>query len=148
MVTSEAPPYLRRAVLGDASALASLAGELGYPTDPAEMTRRLEALPPDDDVWVATVGDEVVGWGHCSVRLSLVVEPSIEILGIVVGERWRGRGIGRMLMERAERSAIQRGLSAVRLRSGSHREEAHGFYRALGYREIKQQRVFVRELET
>jgi hypothetical protein len=49
-------------------------------------------------------------------------------------------------MELAERSASDQGVSAVRARSGIHRLEAHDFYRALGYREIKQQRVFTREL--
>ncbi|MGD0019405.1 MAG: GNAT family N-acetyltransferase [Candidatus Limnocylindrales bacterium] len=63
-----------------------------------------------------------------------------------MGERWRNRGSGRGLMELAERSASDQGVSAVRARSGIHRLEAHDFYRALGYREIKQQRVFTREL--
>ena len=147
MVASEAPPCFRRALLGDAAALAALAGELGYPSDPAAVIRRLEAVPPDDEVWVATVGDEVVGWVHCSVRRSLLVEPSVEILGIVVSASWRNRGIGRMLMQLAERSATEHDVSAVRLRSGTQREEAHAFYRALGYRELKTQRVFIRELE-
>jgi ribosomal protein S18 acetylase RimI-like enzyme len=131
---------------GDAAALADLAAELGYPAVPGEIERRLAALPPDDDVWVATLDDKVVGWIHCSVRRSLVVESYVEILGNVVGEQWRGRGVGRELMAAAERSASARRVSVVRLRSGSQREEAHGFYRAVGYREQKTQRVFVREL--
>ena len=147
MTAGEALPVLRRALLGDAAALAELSGELGYPAEPDEIERRLAALPLDDDVWVATVEGIVVGWIHCSLRRSLVVEPGIEILGNVVGERWRGRGVGRELMAAAERSATERGVSVVRLRSGSHRDEAHAFYRAVGYREQKTQRVFVREVD-
>jgi hypothetical protein len=75
MRAREAPPILRLALLGDAAVLAELSGELGYPAEPDEIQRRLAALPPDDDVWVATIGDEVVGWVHCSLRRSLVVEP-------------------------------------------------------------------------
>jgi GNAT superfamily N-acetyltransferase len=140
-------PAIRRAMPGDAAALAELSGELGYPAEPDEIQRRLVALPADDDVWVATIGDEVVGWIHCSLRRSLVVEPGIEILGNVVGERWRGRGVGRALMAAAEQSASDRDVSVVRLRSGSHRDEAHAFYRAVGYREQKTQLVFVREVD-
>jgi GNAT superfamily N-acetyltransferase len=147
MTAMEAPPILRRALLGDAAALAELSGELGYPAEPGEIERRLASLPRDDDVWVATIDGVVVGWVHCSVRRTLVVEPHIEILGNVVGERWRGRGVGRELMAAAERSATERGVSVVRLRSGSHRDEAHAFYRAVGYTEVKQQRVFVRDLK-
>jgi GNAT superfamily N-acetyltransferase len=147
MRVREAPPILRRVLLGDAAALAELSGELGYPAEPDEIERRLAALPADDDVWVATVGDQVVGWVHCSVRRTLVVEPHIEILGNVVGERWRGRGVGRALMAAAEQSASNHGVLVVRLRSGSHRDGAHAFYRAVGYREQKTQRVFVRVVD-
>ena len=146
VVTPE-KPAIRRAVIEDAPALAELSGELGYPAEPDEIARRLASLPPDDDVWVATVEGAVVGWIHCSLRRSLVVEPGIEILGNVVGERWQGRGMGRALMAQAERSAAERGVSVVRLRSGSHRDDAHAFYRAVGYREQKTQRVFVREID-
>jgi predicted N-acetyltransferase YhbS len=147
MRVREAPPILRRALLGDAAALAELSGELGYPAEPDEIERRLAALPADDDVWVATAGDQVVGWIHCSVRRTLVVEPHLEILGNVVGERWGGGGVGRALMARAESSARDRGVSVVRVRSASHRDGAHAFYRGVGYREQKTQRVFVRVVD-
>ena len=134
-VAAPEKPAIRRAMTGDAAALAELSGELGYPAEPDAILRRLAALPPD------------VGWVHCSLRRSLVVEPGIEILGNVVGERWRGRGVGRALMAAAEQSASDRGVSVVRLRSGSHRDEAHAFYRAVGYREQKTQRAFVRVVD-
>ena len=146
MGAAKTAPILRLAVAGDAAALAALAGELGYPAEPSELGWRLESLPSDDEVWVAVVDGEVVGWIHCAVRRSLVVEPNVEIRGIVVGERWRHRGVGRRLMELAERLAAEHGLSAVRLRSGAQRDGAHAFYRALGYRELKTQRVFIRDL--
>jgi hypothetical protein len=50
-------------------------------------------------------------------------------------------------MAAAERSASERGVSVIRLRSGSQRDEAHAFYRAVGYREQKTQLVFVREVD-
>jgi len=146
VVTPE-KPAIRRAVIEDAPVLAALAGELGYPAEPDEIERRLASLPPDDEVWVATIDVTVVGWIHCSVRRTLVVEPHLEILGNVVGEGWRGRGVGRALMVRAEASARTRGLAKVRLRSGIERDAAHEFYRRLGYREQKTQLVFIREFE-
>jgi GNAT superfamily N-acetyltransferase len=147
MRASDASLAIRRAAPPDAPVLAELSGELGYPAEPNQIERRLASLPAEDDVWVATIDGVVVGWVHCSLRRSLVVEPGIEVLGNVVGRRWRGRGVGRALMAMAEQSATDRGVSAVRLRSGSQREEAHQFYRAIGYREQKTQRVFIRELE-
>jgi GNAT superfamily N-acetyltransferase len=145
VVTPE-KPAIRGAVTQDSPALAELSGELGYPAEPDEIEGRLVSLPPDDDVWVATIDGTVVGWVHCSVRRTLVVEPHLEILGNVVGERWRGRGVGRALMARAESSARDRGVSVIRVRSAGHRDSAHAFYRAVGYREQKTQLVFVREV--
>jgi GNAT superfamily N-acetyltransferase len=138
---------IRRAERSDAAALAELAGELGYPTEPAEMERRLAALPRGDDVWVAVLDGRVVGWAHCTVRRSLLIEPHIEVMGLVVGEPWHGRGVGRHLMAAAEQSARAAGVGSIRLRSGVQREGAHAFYLGLGYREQKRQAVFVRDMK-
>jgi GNAT superfamily N-acetyltransferase len=138
---------IRAAEPSDAAALAELAGELGYPTDASVIAARLDHLPPDNEVLVAERAGEVLGWAHVSLCRSLLVEDHVEVMGLVVGERWRGLGIGRQLMAAAESMARQRGLSLVRLRSGSQREGAHEFYRTVGYSEWKRQIVFVRRLE-
>ncbi len=144
---AEGEAIVRPAESSDVAALAELAGELGYPTEAADLARRLAELLAGDDVWVAELDGRVVGWAHCTVRRSLVVEPHIEVMGLVVGEGWRGRGIGRLLMAAADRSARAHGVSVIRLRSSIHREGAHAFYLGLGYREHKRQAVFVREVD-
>ncbi len=130
----------------DASALAELSGALGYPVDAGEMALRLVALPASDDVLVAELAGEVVGWVHVSLCQSLVIEEHAQILGLVVAGRWRNRGIGRRLMAAAESTARRRGVSLIRLRSGAARGDAHAFCRAIGYSEAKQQTVFARRL--
>ena len=42
-------------------------------------------------------------------------------------------GIGKMLMERVEELAKERGISMIGLASGFQRTEAHEFYERLGY---------------
>jgi GNAT superfamily N-acetyltransferase len=139
---------IRRVETPDTAALAELAGEFGYPTEPGTMARRLAALPAGDDVWVALVDGRIAGWAHCAVRRSLVVEPHVEVMGLVVGEAWRGRGIGRRVMAAAEQSALAAGVGSIRLHSGVHRDGAHAFYQRLGYRDLKRQVTFVRDLDT
>ena len=145
---ADEPPTIRRAASSDTSELAELAGELGYPTTSGELARRLANLPPGDDVWVAELDGRVAGWVHAALRLSLVAEPHVEVLGLVVRAGCRGSGVGRLLMAAAEDSARAHGVALVRLRSGSHRDGAHAFYRALGYQEAKRQLVFVREVDS
>jgi GNAT superfamily N-acetyltransferase len=138
---------IRAATTSDCDAIAALAGQLGYPATPADVERRLAALPSGDEVFVAESGGRVVGWIHCPLTRSLVIEPHVLIQGIVVDEAWRGHGIGRRLMAQAEAYARRQGVGFVRLRSGSQRQAAHAFYEALGYRRTKTQVVLVRDVE-
>ena len=55
------------------------------------------------------------------------------ITGLVVVARWRGRGIGRLLMNHMERWCKNRGAHSLILTSGNHRVDAHKFYAAIGY---------------
>ncbi len=91
-------------------------------------------------------GDEVVGWIHVFIRRGLLSSDDAEIGGLIVDERSRGRGIGRLLLERAEAWAMERRCEAVRVRSNVKRADAPAFYAAAGYREIKQQRVLAKSL--
>lgn len=57
-----------------------------------------------------------------------------EISAIVVDENYRGRGIGRLMVEYAETLAKEMGCTGTWLVSSLHREkDAHKFYKHLGY---------------
>lgn len=57
-----------------------------------------------------------------------------KVNGLGVFEKFRGKGIGRALLESAEQIALDRGAHYVGLASGFSREDAHAFYEHLGYR--------------
>jgi GNAT superfamily N-acetyltransferase len=149
---------VRPATDADCEVIARLAGELGYPVGAESVCARLSRLPAGDAVLVAEAkpavetgghasgGGHVLGWVHASASRSLLVDDHLQILGLVVGSEWRGRGVGTRLMEAAEGWAAERGLRLARVRSGTQRIEAHTFYQGLGYRETKTQRVFVKDL--
>lgn len=61
---------------------------------------------------------------------------SWEIQTLVVDEPERGAGVGKALMEEAERIGIERGAAGLRLDVISANVDARRFYEALGYREI------------
>jgi ribosomal protein S18 acetylase RimI-like enzyme len=60
---------------------------------------------------------------------------------LAVSERWRRRGIARMLLEDAARDAAAQGLSGLALDTGLHNESARALYRACGFREREVRRA-------
>ena len=140
---------LRVAVPQDAERLAVLNAQLGYPARPEQVARRLEAIQGDRDhaVFVAQgAGGQVTGWVHIFVRQLLVIDRHAELGGLVVLEEQRGRGLGRLLMERAEVWARDRGCEEMYVRSNVARERAHRFYEGIGYEQIKISGVFLKRM--
>ncbi|GLH74323.1 hypothetical protein GETHLI_28250 [Geothrix limicola] len=137
-------PLIRPAAIEDADRLADLSGQLGYPASPAEILDRLRriAAREDQQVLVALLQGQVVGWAQVGRALSLESGLQAELLGLVVDEAHRGRGIGQVLVAEAEGWAQAQGLPALRVRCNVLREATHRFYRRLGYNEAKRQVVF------
>jgi len=131
---------IRPVTAADTPAVAALSGELGYETETGDMAARLAAVlaAPGHAVFAAEGGDgAVLGWVHVCARLLLIDPPSAFVEGLVVAPGERRRGVGRALMAAAEDWARGRGAQVIRLRSGATREDAHAFYRALGYHQGK-----------
>ena len=149
LTTPQPRVRVRRVRLRDAKRIAALAGQLGYPSTSAQVRRRIERIrrDPSHRALVAENDDgQVVGWVHIFISRLLESDPCAEIGGLVVDERHRSSGIGRLLMRRAESWARARRCRTVRLRSNVIRKEAHAFYLHLGYRIIKTQHAFEKKL--
>jgi ribosomal protein S18 acetylase RimI-like enzyme len=140
---------IRRAKAADVQRIAELSGELGYPVDPEQMEPRLKSIldVSNHALFVAEIeSGGVVGWIHAFVRTSLVAEPFVELGGLIVASTYWGRGIGKLLVSEAEAWARSQGCDTVRVRSRTTRERAHGFYRKLGFRHVKTQENFSKDL--
>lgn len=139
---------IRLATLEDAPAIASLAGELGYPTNAAEMRTRLAALLQSEDsaVFVGVAGVAVIGWANVAAVRLVESEPYAELRGLVVASALRSRGVGARLLHAAEEWARARGLVRIRVRSNVTRERTHAFYERHGYTITKSQKVFDKRL--
>lgn len=139
---------VRAAEASDAAVVASLAGELGYPTDEPAMRTRLAALAASsvDAVFVVPRDGDVAGWIHVAIVQSLEADPFAEIRGLVVTASARGLGLGTRLVEAAEAWARERRAFRVRVRSNVAREETRRFYEDRGYAVTKTQSVFDKRL--
>src|SRR5882757_4640498 len=139
---------IRRARPGDVARLASLAGELGYPTTVAEMKVRLRRVKPaaNNAIFVAEADGEVIGWTHVSMSYLLEVPLRAEINGLVVSETSRSLGTGARLLEAAEAWARTKKCEGMSVRSNVIRDRAHAFYERNGYEHYKTQKAFRKPL--
>jgi GNAT superfamily N-acetyltransferase len=140
---------IRRAKSNDATRIAELSGQLGYPAKPAEITQRLRSIKPASHhaVLVAESPErKVIGWLHVSVSPLLEVELRAEVNGLVVDDDERSRGTGALLLRAAEQWARSRGCKNMSVRSNVIRERAHEFYLRHGYEHYKTQKAFRKSL--
>ncbi|HUI42800.1 MAG TPA: GNAT family N-acetyltransferase [Terriglobia bacterium] len=147
---------VRPATLDDADALARLSNQLGYPASREQVERRLGEIlaNPEHAIFVAEAGFApeagresqggagLAGWVHAFAERTVESDPTVEIGGLVVDDARRGAGVGRLLMDQAERWARETGCATITVRSNVIREHAHAFYERLGYAPVKTQRVF------
>jgi len=133
----------------DASAVAALSTQLGYPSTPEQTARRFERIAGSADqlALVAETADRrVVGWVHFAPVFNLESEPYLELTGLVVDAAHRSRGIGERLVHGGLVWAADSGFAEVRVRSNVVRADAHRFYERLGFKLRKTQKVFARPL--
>ena len=140
---------VRRARSSDARQIATLAGELGYPSTPAQMVKRLRSLRPVSQhaVFVAeTKAGGVLGWLHVSISWLLESDARAEVNGLVVSASQRSLGVGAQLLAAAEAWSKRQRCQSVNLRSNVIRDRAHQFYLRNGYEHYKTQKAFRKKL--
>jgi aminoglycoside 6'-N-acetyltransferase I len=128
---------IRGAVPADAPDMALLLRQLGYEVDAREAAERLERIgrDPDGTLLVATGYDGAV-IGLVAVHWCTMMQqarPVARITTMVVDDRERRRGIGRILMKAAAQAARAAGCDVLELTTALHRAEAQSFYQSIGF---------------
>ncbi len=129
---------IRDARPADAEALTELIGQLGYPASAEALAARVERLAASgaDRLVVAELDREVAGLASLHVSLAVEYdEPAAKLSAIVVDERHRRRGIGEALVAEMEAEARRRGCCLIFLTTAQRRDDAHAFYRRIGFDE-------------
>jgi GNAT superfamily N-acetyltransferase len=123
--------------------------QLGYPSTRDEVESRLRGIQATTEhaVFVAELATgQVAGALDVFVMRTMESEPRVEIVGLVVDERFRCQGVGGRLLDRAEEWGRERGCAEIGLRSNIIRDRAHSFYERHGYRHLKTQKSFRKPL--
>ena len=128
-------PLVRSAKPGDAAVLTELIRSLAHEIDEKAVRKNIGKLARERDApLVATLGKTVVGL--CGIHRMVTVHrpaPVGRITVLVVAEEAQDQGIGRMLVEEAEKALRKAGCKMVEVTSNDRRAKAHAFYRHLGY---------------
>jgi ribosomal protein S18 acetylase RimI-like enzyme len=125
---------VREASPRDASALADLVTELGFPASEIELAKRLAALRKAGEPPLVAERGEVIGvltW-HVTPVLHRP-HPVGRVTMLVVAKAARGRGAGTALVEAAEARLRALGCGLVEVTSNIELGGAHEFYRRRGY---------------
>lgn len=109
-------------------------------TEPVSVEQRLpwfrEHEPSRRPIWVMEDGGEVAGW--LSLSDFYDARPAYHAtaeIGVYVREDYRGRGIGRRLVEEAISRAPELGLKTLTAGAFGHNEASVRLFEAMGFRE-------------
>jgi GNAT superfamily N-acetyltransferase len=120
----------------DAAAVAMLCTQLGYPTTSDVIPHRLAWLAADANAraFIAERDGASVGLLTIHLRHTLNHEAPIgQITLMVVDENNRNHGVGRSLVDVAERWAAERGTQRMSVTTQLTRAGAHAFYEKVAY---------------
>lgn len=125
---------VRRLVLTHAAARATTPGVEFMRADAERLPGPY--VPPRGGLWLAAHDDVGVG----CVALRPIDDASAEVKRMFVDEAWRGRGVGRALMETVVAGARKRGYAMLRLGTLDDMKVAQRLYESLGFRAIERYR--------
>lgn len=141
---------IRKMTSADVGAVAELCRQLATEgRSLGEMAARVRLAAADARHSMLVAMDEagkVVAWMHLHETYLVAAEPCLQVLALIVDKSCRGKGVGKLMMEFAERHAASQGLPRVYLHSQVKREGAHRFYEGLGYIKLKTQIAFEKRL--
>ena len=137
---------IRQIVKEDVERITSLTNQLGSNIDSEIVLEQINNIlnNPDHFAFVAIFNDEVVGYIHCFNAIRLTSNPFTEICGLVVDEKVRGNGIGRLLVQHVE--LLFKGNRKIRVRCNTKRNLAHKFYFDQDYSLSKEQKIFEKKI--
>src|SRR5262245_58078587 len=132
--------FIRTITEEDAEAVNLLSTQLGY-TMPIEQTLaniKLVLGTNGHSAFVAVDENKIIGWIGVAVALQIESAPFCEIRGLIVDEKYRGHGIGKLLIDKVKEWSRGTGNKTLRLRCNMIRTGSHLFYQHLGFKEVKE----------
>jgi phosphinothricin acetyltransferase len=106
------------------------------PRTPAERAAWLAARGPRHPVIVAESGGRVVGWGSLNSFNPRLVYDHVADFSVYVERAWRGKGVGRVLLEALVVKARALGYHKLVLAAFPFNEAGKRLYEKAGFRQV------------
>ena len=135
---------IRNAEIKDSQSIAELSGQLGYLSNKENIKNRLTEILRNSDncVLVALENETIIGWVHGFYSPRIESDAFVEIGGLVVDEKYRKNGIGKNLIKQVHNWSDSKKCQKLRVRCNVIRKETHVFYEKLGFKIVKEQKIF------
>ncbi|WP_347016287.1 GNAT family N-acetyltransferase [Acinetobacter seifertii] len=127
---------IRLAQSQDTAAICQLLEQMGYSQPLGLVQEQFQKLSEDPNAITLVAADDSHVYGVLSLYFILQIALKgdfAKICYLCVDQNMRGKGVGHLLMQEAERLAKQRGCDRMELHSGIQRPLAHQFYLKEGY---------------
>ncbi len=136
--------FIRPALQQDAHDINVLTEELGYKNSLNETIFYLDIIQKDIDhaVFVAALGGKLIGWIEVACVTRLESGLFCEIVGLIVNEKHRGIGAGKLLIDSAIKWSSEKKSKKIRVRCNVNRKDSHLFYEHIGFSATKEQKIF------
>ena len=135
---------IRNAEMDDVQSIAELSEQWGYRSTNEKIWGCLQNIKNNSDhvIYVLLKDEKIQGWIHGIYSLRIESDPFVEIGGLVVDKDFRRQGSGKLLVEKIAEWSLSRNCHTIRVRCNIIRKEANAFYSCIGFKEIKQQKVY------
>lgn len=144
--TMTKPPKIREYKEADSAGIQLLMNQLGYDHQKEDIRQNIQNIQEHGGkVYVALVDGCAAGCTCALLDARLAEGLYGEIASLIVAKRYRGRGLGKQLVEKAE-TWLKTRTDKIRVRANTVRIDAHQFYESAGYTSIKDQKIFVKHL--
>ena len=139
---------LRKMQTDDAAAVNLLSKQLGYSLTVLQTEKQIRTIlsRKDHALLVALSEMNIIGWIHAFQSHFIESTSFVEIGGIVVDENYRGKGVGKALVQQIIDWTLEQKYFKLRVRTQHKRLDAQQFYRTLKFEEMKEQKVFQLDL--
>lgn len=103
-------------------------------------TLKSELMGPNKAYIVAKQDEEIIGFAGCMKNF-----PEIEIMNIVVKKNCRGKGIGKMLLQKMIENAKNDGAQEIFLEVNENNKVARQLYQNAGFSEMGKRKNYYRQ---